>query len=121
MSISTPSLTPRRIGWHRRTKWPASRRPLFEIEFGSDTTGWWARDPFRLLQRLLVSGRPIPDLYLDVGTDDPFADQNRALVDTLRKLKVPLAYREWPGGHDREYWRAHAGEGLGWLLERIAR
>ena len=102
-------------------RWPASRWPLFEIEFGSDTTGWWARDPFRLFQRLLTSGRSIPDLYLDVGTEDPFADQNRALVDTLRKLNVSLAYREWPGGHDRTYWRAHAGEGLGWLLERLGR
>ena len=68
-----------------------------------------------------MKGQPIPELYLDVGTEDPFVDQNRALVDTLRKLRVSRSYREWPGGHDQAYWRAHAGEGLGWLLERIGR
>ena len=26
-----------------------------------------------------------------------------------------------PGGHDDAYWRAHAAEGLAWLLQRIAR
>jgi hypothetical protein len=31
------------------------------------------------------------------------------------------SYREWPGGHDAAYWRAHAGEGLAWLSEHIAR
>jgi S-formylglutathione hydrolase FrmB len=102
-------------------RWPASRRPLLELEFGTDTSGWWARDPFRLLERLLADGQPVPDLYLDVGVEDRFLDQNHAFVDTLRKRKVSHLYREWPGGHDQAYWRAHAAEGLAWLLERIAR
>ena len=102
-------------------QWPSYRWPLFLVEFGRDTSGWWARDPFRQIDRLLGAGRPIPHLYLDVGTMDRFADQSRALSDTLRKRSVAHRYSEWPGGHDDAYWRAHAGEGLGWLLERIAR
>ena len=101
--------------------WPSYRWPLFLLEFGRDTTGWWARDPFRQIDRLLANGRPVPQLYLDVGTMDRFADQNRALSDTLSKRKVAHRYREWAGGHDTAYWRAHAAEGLAWLLERIAR
>lgn len=102
-------------------QWPSYRWSLFLLEFGRDTIGWWARDPFRQIDRLLADGRPIPDVYLDVGTMDRFADQSRALSDTLRKRGVAHRYREWPGGHDDAYWRAHAGEGLAWLLERIAR
>lgn len=102
-------------------QWPSYRWPLFLLEFGRDTSGWWARDPFRQIDRLLVTGRPVPYLSLDVGTMDWFADQSRALSDTLRKRGVAHRYREWPGGHDDAYWRAHAGEGLAWLLERIAR
>jgi S-formylglutathione hydrolase FrmB len=102
-------------------QWPSYRWSLFLLEFGRDTSGWWARDPFRQIDRLLAAGRPVPDLSLDVGTMDRFADQNRALSDTLRKRGVAHRYREWPGGHDDAYWRAHAGGGLAWLLECIAR
>jgi S-formylglutathione hydrolase FrmB len=100
--------------------WPSYRWPLFLIEFGRDTSGWWRRDPFRQIECLLDSGRPVPHLSLDVGTTDRFADQSRALSDTLRKRGVAHRYHEWPGGHDYDYWRAHAGAGLAWLLEHIA-
>ncbi len=102
-------------------QWPTYRWSLFLLEFGRDTSGWWARDPFRQIDRLLAAGRRVPYLFLDVGTMDRFADQSRALSDTLRKRGVAHRYREWPGGHDDAYWRAHAGEGLAWLLDRIAR
>ena len=102
-------------------QWPSYRWPLFLVEFGRDTSGWWARDPFRQIDRLLAAGRPVPYLSLDVGTMDRFADQSRALSDTLRKRGVAHRYREWPGGHDEAYWRAHAGEGLAWLLDHITR
>ena len=102
-------------------QWPSYRWPLFLVEFGRDTSGWWARDPFRQIDRLLAAGRPVPYLSVDVGTMDRFADQSRALSDTLRKRGVAHRYREWPGGHDEAYWRAHAGEGLAWLLDHITR
>ena len=102
-------------------QWPPYRWPLFLVEFGRDTSGWWARDPFRQIDRLLAAGRPVPYLSVDVGTMDRFADQSRALSDTLRKRGVAHRYREWPGGHDEAYWRAHAGEGLAWLLDHITR
>lgn len=97
-------------------QWAPRRRPLFLREFGTDTSGWWARDPFRQLLRLVQAGQQLPHLFFDVGTADFLADQNRALADTLRKLAVPHRFAEWPGGHDAAYWRAHEAEGLGWLL-----
>jgi putative tributyrin esterase len=100
---------------------PSSPHRLLVLEFGSDTSGWWARDPSRLLKRLLAGGRRIPALYFDVGTEDQFLDQNRAFADTLMRRKVAHSYHEYPGGHNQAYWRAHAAEGLDWLLGQIAR
>lgn len=41
-------------------RWPVYRRPLFAVEFGADTSEWWARDPVRQLERLLAAGRNSP-------------------------------------------------------------
>ena len=60
-------------------------------------------------------------LYLVVGSLDGFADQRRALSAPVRMRGGAHRSYEWPGGHDDGYWRAHAAEGLAWLLERIAR
>ena len=92
------------------------------LAFGTDSAGWWARDPGRLADGVQRT-RPalMPALYADVGTEDPFADGNRAFRDHLRTLGVPLTYHEWPGTHGWPYWRAHVGESLAWLLTRVPR
>ncbi len=93
-----------------------------QLAFGSDTAGWWARDPGRLaawLQR--TDPARLPALYADVGRDDPLADENRAFRDQLGAIGVPLAYHEWLGGHTWTYWRAHVSDGLAWLLARFPR
>jgi S-formylglutathione hydrolase FrmB len=103
-------------------RWPAFRVPLFEIEFGTDTSQWWARDPLRQVATLRAAGREVPGLYFDAGSEDTLViDQNRALHDGLTRRKVPHEFHEWPGGHITAYWRAHAAEGLAWLLRRIGR
>lgn len=100
---------------------PSSPHRLLVLAFGADTSGWGERDPARLMDRLLAKGQAIPALYFDVGVEDQYLNQNRAFADTLEKRHVRYTYHEWAGGHDRVYWRAHAGEGLSWLLERIGR
>ena len=88
--------------------------------FGPDTTGWWARDPSRLAARLATADRTrLPALRVDVGTSDRLVDQNRAFRHALDSLGIPVAYAEWPGAHTWGYWRAHAPEGLAWLLARL--
>ncbi len=97
----------RRYGW-------------FEHIFGRDTIGWYARDPSRLVGRLVTSGTPVPSIYVDVGVGDVFLDQNRAFAATLRGFGLSHRYHEHPGGHDWTYWRAHVPTSLMWLLTRIA-
>lgn len=108
-------------GAELEARWGKSFWPLLEPVFGSDTASWWTRDPARLAERALAAGRPLPALSLDVGTDDPFVDQNRAFHAALTALGIAHRYHEWPGTHNWDYWRAHEPESLSWLMETLAR
>jgi S-formylglutathione hydrolase FrmB len=88
--------------------------------FGSDTAGWYARDPARLAGRARVRDAPLPAIFADVGVDDYLVEDSRAFRDEMRALDVPLQYAEWPGAHTWSYWRAHVAEGLAWLGKRLA-
>ncbi len=87
---------------------------------GKDTIGWNARDPGRLVQRRQQRDRVLPALMFDVGTADPFVDQNRDLHATLTRLGVPHRYAEWPGAHTWAYWQQHAAESLQFLLGNVS-
>jgi putative tributyrin esterase len=94
-------------------------RQLFPV-FGGDTTTWLRRDPAHLARGLRDSGQSMPALYVDVGTHDTNADQNRAFHWELTRLGVPHEYFEWPGVHNWRYWRAHGAESLRWLAQRLS-
>ena len=94
--------------------------PLIVPVFGRDTADWWAREPARLAARRGSSGRPLPALFIDVGTSDALVlGGNRHFRDEMRRLGVGIEYREWPGGHTWSYWRAHLPESLRWLAGHI--
>ena len=94
---------------------------LMRPVFGRDTIAWRARDPAILARHLAASGAPVPALFVDVGRDDAFLEQNRAFRAELATLGIPVRYSEWPGKHDWAYWRAHVVESLWWMGELIAR
>lgn len=95
--------------------WPSLRAAL-----GNDTTAWRARDPLTRLARLQAT-RPtmIPALYFDVGTDDPFVDQNRAFDAGLTALHVAHEFHEYPGTHNWDYWKEHVGQSLAWIGKQL--
>lgn len=92
---------------------------LMAPAFGRDTTGWRARDPVVHARHLIASGARVPALFVDVGRDDPFLDQNRAFRADVSALGIPVRYAEWSGQHDWVYWRLHVAESLIWMAERI--
>lgn len=51
-------------------------------------------------------------IYFDVGTSDGALASSRALHRTLDSLGVAHTYREFRGGHNWSYWRAHLRESL---------
>jgi S-formylglutathione hydrolase FrmB len=109
----TPAELRQAAGDMRFTRW-------FAPKFGTDTIGWYARDPGRLVQRLLAAGRAVPALAIDCGVDDVYLGQNRAFAATLRALGVAHEYREARGGHTWDYWRAQLPSSLAWLLRQVA-
>ena len=105
-----------------RARWPSWLQRSLGLAFGRlDTFGWVARDPGRMARRARERGAHLPPLHVDVGIDDPFLEENRAFVREARRLGIAVAYVEHPGKHDWPYWRAHVGESLAWLAERIGR
>lgn len=92
----------------------------FAPVFGTDTIGWYARDPGRLATRLVTAGTSVPSIWVDCGVSDVFLDQNRAFVATLRSLGLSYRYHEPAGGHDWNYWRAQLPHSLTWLLAQVA-
>ncbi len=100
--------------------WGNAVGPSMRAVFGKDTTAWFARDPVHLLDRARARGAVLPALKADIGTGDPFLAGNRAFRDALTARGVALAYDEFPGVHEWNYWRTHARESLAWLAGRIA-
>ena len=102
-------------------RWSAGLWPALRLAFGGrDLYGWTARDPARMARRARARGAKLPPLMIDTGANDPFTPQNRAFVAAARALGERVTYREWPGKHDWDYWRAHVGESLAWLSSQIA-
>ena len=94
---------------------------LMRPVFGGDTIGWRARDPAVYARHLAASRAPAPALFVDVGRDDPFLEQNRAFRADVTALGISVKYAEWPGKHDWAYWRLHVAESLTWTAGIIAR
>jgi S-formylglutathione hydrolase FrmB len=103
-----------------RARYAPALWALMQPAFGRDTAAWRARDPAVYARHLVASGAPAPALFVDVGREDTFLEQNRAFRADATALGIPMRYAEWPGKHDWAYWRAHVVESLGWMAERIA-
>jgi putative tributyrin esterase len=99
-------------------EWGA-RWPLIAPAFGHSIQSWEARDPARLARRLKSTGGPVPALFLDVGTEDGLVDESRAFHAELAGMGIAHSYTEWPGKHDWNYWHAHVGESMRWLVGLI--
>jgi S-formylglutathione hydrolase FrmB len=100
-----------------RARWGGLWKAM-RLAFGTDTIGWAARDPARLARRARRDA--LPALLIDTGVEDRLVvDGNRALHHELEAMGIAHVYREWPGGHDWDYWRSHVDESLAWLADRL--
>jgi putative tributyrin esterase len=60
----------------------------------------------------LIDPATLPRLGFDCGRDDELIEHNRRFHAHLDKLKLPHTYKEYPGGHDWEYWDDHVPAAL---------
>jgi putative tributyrin esterase len=69
-------------------------------------------DLMALIQRARRRHRRLPRILLDCGTEDSLLPCNRDLHRDLAAAQVPHQYREFPGGHDWDYWDCHVRDAL---------
>ncbi|TPW10158.1 MAG: esterase, partial [Acidimicrobiaceae bacterium] len=58
---------------------------------------------------------------IDVGDDDSLAAAATDTASMLRDSGIDVTERHWPGGHDRQYWRAHLVDYLAFHLDSAQR
>jgi S-formylglutathione hydrolase FrmB len=69
-------------------------------------------DLLRLIQHARRRHQRLPAMLIDCGTEDSLLAYNRRFHEELQARKVPHTYREFPGGHDWDYWDLHIREAL---------
>jgi putative tributyrin esterase len=68
-------------------------------------------DLVALAKRAKAAGK-LPEMLIDCGVDDFLIEDNRDVVDRLKKLGIPHTYREHPGTHTWEYWDTHVKDAI---------
>jgi enterochelin esterase-like enzyme len=77
-------------------------------------------DPLSLARRVDIQTLRDLSIDLDVGKQDSLAYDTTQLAQALRARGLTVALTTAPGGHKREYWRAHTYEYFSALLGIIA-
>ena len=72
-------------------------------------------DLFFLSEKIAVTGRTRPMIYLACGTEDSLLDDNRRFHRHLNRLHFEHTYIEEVGAHDWEYWDRQIQRVLDWL------
>jgi hypothetical protein len=119
-------------GWLARRGYDADRRALWGWSRGgygvlrlAEVAPGWARAA-ALFSPAVATGDPVydgldalEDLPLGVwcGTDDPFYDAIRVLVDDLPAPPEVLTYAD--GAHTRNFWNDHTLEAFSWLAGHL--
>lgn len=93
----------------------ALSQPEFKRIFGADPRGS-EHDLVAAARLAKESGRALPHLLIDCGTEDVLLEDNRRYHRELEALSIPHAYHEHPGGHTWDYWDEHVREALAFHL-----
>jgi len=91
-------------------KIPADRRGLIRRIFGAKLHP--SEDLFALTRKLKRSGKQIPRLHIDCGSEDGLIGSNNLMHEHLSNLGIKHQYAVHPGGHDWDYWDRHVQTAL---------
>ncbi|MCA1634155.1 MAG: esterase family protein [Acidobacteria bacterium] len=108
--------------WKPEDPLPEFVRPSITRVFGpADSPTRPANDIYRLVREMTPARIPaLPFFYLDCGTEDFLAADNRALSGLLMEKKIPHEYRQLPGNHSWPYWDQQVREILKLAERRLA-
>ncbi len=74
--------------------------------------GGTKHDLLTLIRRARRRRLGLPRILIDCGIKDSLLEPNRDLHQRLVDHQVPHTYREFPGGHDWDYWDLHIREAI---------
>ena len=60
-------------------------------------------------------------VWIDVGSQDPFASADAELVRVLREHGQKVVFHTWPGAHSGSYWNMHVAVYLRFYADALAR
>jgi S-formylglutathione hydrolase FrmB len=103
---------------HGSKKWKRGAKLDLTDVFGLDPHGS-AHDLLKLAADARRAGKNLPRLLIDCGVDDIHTDDNREFHKKLDSLGVPHEYREFPGGHDWDYWELHIPEAIAFHAKNL--
>lgn len=72
-------------------------------------------DVMQALTEAIAQKRPLPQIFLTIGTEDPLLADNREYHAYLQQNGIAHRYEEHPGGHNWDYWDGHILDVLDWL------
>lgn len=102
--FAEPSCEPVELGLHEG---------FFEALFGDlNRLGMSDKNLCLSAEKLLETGRPLPDLYLACGYNDRLAPDNRAFSAYLSSIGYAHCYEEGPGTHEWPFWSAYLRRGV---------
>lgn len=81
---------------------------------GENLTGS-EEDLYFLAKQAAAAGGVLPTLYLCVGQQDGFYQENKEFVSYLNALGISHVFHEQPGGHDWDFWDDELRRILAWL------
>ena len=73
------------------------------------------KNPRWMIRKLKEEGKEIPGIFMTCGKQDSLLGQNHEFRDFLVSEGVPVAYDEWDGGHEWDFWNASVRKLLDWL------
>ena len=74
------------------------------------------RNPEWQYKNLKAEGKPIPSVYLAIGTEDSLYGANQEFRQFLTEQKADFRYEDGPGGHNWTFWNEYLNRGLAWVL-----
>ena len=74
--------------------------------FFGTVADWTKRDPMQLVYKTATQMKRL-DLWIDIGTDDPWAKLAEQFNGELNSLGIQHEWHEWSGDHSAAYWSSH--------------
>lgn len=118
LAVAHPGLFPTFVDISgQRSPTLGSRARTVAATFGGNERAFAAVDP---LEELAAHPEPGSAGYVAVGAQDSaYRPGQEQVAATARAAGMSVVYREFPGGHDWDVWRAAFAHALPWLTERM--